>query len=471
MSLPSVRAVPTCQDWLRRSNAALGGKRVLMISSARRHHPEMSDNTSLVNRVGTEDSRRTNISRKQFLECLGGALGYATFGWPHLGFGEEPSWDRRERIARIIREYDSQGDHRTGSAVDATSGRWLADRTSELGVEAVLERMPFTRTDVQASYVEAGGRSVQGVPVFDGGFTDANGVSGTLGPIGTSADIGIVRLPPFGPELANYRKTSSHRAIIVVTGGERFGLPEGLALINADNYTEPFGPPALQVGSESGQWLESLAAGTKGRVVVHVNRQTVQVFNVTAKLSGSRPDLAPLVVMTPRSGWWTCASERGGGIAVWLELVRELQRIRPARSTYFVASTGHELGHYGLEHYLRTREDLIKDAVAWIHLGANFGAAVRASSNLQLSDDEMQTLALAAMADAGKAPDRIRPVGSRPFGEARNIHDGGGRYISLLGRNGLFHHPYDRWPAAVDLDAVDKFASAFVHIATRLTEE
>ncbi len=59
--------------------------------------------------------------------------------------------------------------------------------------------------------------------------------------------------------------------------------------------------------------------------------------------------------MTPRSGWWQCASERGGGIAVWVEILAAVAAAKPARTVNFVASTGHELGHYGLTHYLESR--------------------------------------------------------------------------------------------------------------------
>ena len=111
------------------------------------------------------------------------------------------------------------------------------------------------------------------------------------------------------------------------------------------------------------------------------------------------------------------------------------------------------------------------NAVAWIHLGANFGANFGGSPRLQASHDELQALALEAMEAAGQPPDPLHPVGEPPAGEARNIHDGGGRYISLLGGNGLFHHPHDRWPGAVDVDRVERFAQAFVDIATRLTRE
>jgi hypothetical protein len=60
------------------------------------------------------------------------------------------------------------------------------------------------------------------------------------------------------------------------------------------------------------------------------------------------------------------------------------------------------------------------------------------------------------------------PRGFVPLGEARNIQRGGGRYISIVGRNGLFHHPADRWPEAVDVNSVARYAAAFVRVATAL---
>ncbi len=96
---------------------------------------------------GAAQSRENRITRKQFLRYVGGAVASGALGWPNLTLGSETDWSQRERIARVLREYDSQGDHRTGSAVDAVSGRWLADQISELGTESTLERMPFSRID------------------------------------------------------------------------------------------------------------------------------------------------------------------------------------------------------------------------------------------------------------------------------------------------------------------------------------
>jgi hypothetical protein len=87
---------------------------------------------------------------------------------------------------------------------------------------------------------------------------------------------------------------------------------------------------------------------------------------------------------------------------------------------------------------------------------------------LQASDEALFEQARAALADAGAEADIETPVGQRPRGEARNIYDGGGRYVSLLGGNGLFHHEADRWPDAVDVAKTAKLATAFGALAVAL---
>ena len=69
----------------------------------------------------------------------------------------------------------------------------------------------------------------------------------------------------------------------------------------------------------------SARQGADVHVIASVRRTAVEAFNVVTTLAGANRSLPPLVVMTPRSGWWTCASERGGGIACWLELMRDLK--------------------------------------------------------------------------------------------------------------------------------------------------
>jgi hypothetical protein len=399
--------------------------------------------------------------RRSFLkQAAAGAIRLSTRG--------STTTDLPQRVAQVIREYDQQGVHRTGTKVDEQSARWLAGQARQCGATPSLEPFRLKRVDPRACYLQIGERRIEGLPLFDGGFTDAGGVSGRLGPLDSEAEIGLAEATPnaeYVPAYAKMRREARHRAIVLVTRGAR----PGLSPINASHFNEPYGPPILQVSSEELEWLKAQAEKrTTATFVAQVARTRAQAFNVTAKIKGADASLAPLAVMTPRSGWGQCASERGGGLVCWLEMMRALAKAKPARDCLFVASSGHELGHLGLDHFLEQRRALVKGAHVWLHLGANIGAAIEPGMRLQTSAEEFDQLMVAAMKVESAKVDEIMPRAFVPLGEARNIQRGGGRYISIVGRNGLFHHPADRWPEAVDVNAVARYAAAFVRVATAL---
>jgi hypothetical protein len=213
-------------------------------------------------------------------------------------------------------------------------------------------------------------------------------------------------------------------------------------------------------------WLADLARrGAALRVIAHVARTPATAVNVTTKIAGQDSSLPPLVVMTPRSGWYSCASERGGGIVCWLELMRTLKASRPVRDIVFVASSGHELGHLGINAFVDARPGIIKASAAWMHLGANIGAAVEPGNTVQSSDDRAEAILVKAMSEADLPVDRRVPRGTVPGGEAEVIHRGGGRYVSIIGRSALFHNPDDRGPGAVDPDVIARFIDALTNVA------
>src|SRR5206468_10397815 len=193
---------------------------------------------------------------------------------------------------------------------------------------------------------------------------------------------------------------------------------------------------------------------------------TIDAFNVVATLAGADRSLPPLVVMTRRSGWWTCTSERGGGIACWLELMRELTDTPLARDVSFVASSGHELGHLGINAFVGRRPGIVSRSAGWMHFGANIGAAQDPGNVIQASDDAFEKIQADAMTSAGLTITRRNPRGTVPGGEAEVVHRGGGRYVSVIGSNALFHHPEDRGVQTVDLDAIARFTKAFVVVAS-----
>jgi hypothetical protein len=369
------------------------------------------------------------------------------------------------RISRIIREYGQQGFHRTGTAVDQLSGDWLCEEVRRAGLAPTRESFSLSRVDLSTNVLIGGERPIEGVPLFDGAFTDARGVRGRLGLLESDAEIGLTETATnaaaSGP-LGDARRTNRHKAIVAVTRG---GTP-GLCPSNADSFLKPFGPPVLQVSSDQATWLSGLAQrGVEVQLIAHVTRTAANAVNVTAMINGANPALPPLIVMTPRSGWYFCASERGGGIACWLEVMRALRTAEPTRTVLFVASSGHELGHLGINAFVDRRPGVVPKTVGWMHFGANIGAATGPGNVLQASDDEFDAIVSRAMTVSGLSVDRRIPRGTIPGGEAEVVHRGGGRYVSIIGRNALFHNSEDRGPQTVSLDAIAKFSTAFITVA------
>ena len=132
--------------------------------------------------------------------------------------------EAQRRIAKIIQSFEEQGIHRTGTEVDRVSGDWLMAQVREAGLEPAREIFELSRVDPVAASVGAAGRRVEGLPLFDGAFTAADGVHGRLGPLGSSAEIGLAEAPPNtsgAGALGQARRENRHRAIVLVTRGGR----------------------------------------------------------------------------------------------------------------------------------------------------------------------------------------------------------------------------------------------------------
>src|SRR3989449_7051934 len=143
------------------------------------------------------------MQRRAFLLSAGQTV---AFGWaagpPQAGWcAQQPpqiSPDPVEqRVARVIQAYDAQGHHGTGTEVANASAEWLAGQVRQLGVKPSLEAFALSRVDPQLAYVRIADRRIDGVPMFDAGFTTSLGVSGRLGPLGSDAEIGLAETLPY----------------------------------------------------------------------------------------------------------------------------------------------------------------------------------------------------------------------------------------------------------------------------------
>ena len=376
------------------------------------------------------------------------------------------------RAVGWLSAWDSQGAHRTATAGDEAGAIWLAHEAAGLGVEVGTEAFELDRMDPVACYLELDGEQISAVPAFDAPGTGGNGVTGTLSSSGHDEAILVAKLTPrsvYTGEYERLRRDAAHRALVIVCTGDR----PGMGLLNAERFRNPYGAPAIHVSSEASETvLAGAARAATARVVAESRRVPVNARNVVVRVAGSRRGSPPVVVMTPRSSWWQSTAERGGGIVCWLESLRALIAAPPRCDVVFTANSGHELGHLGLDDFMARRpgweRSISEGGATWIHFGANIGAADGGLS-VQSASDDLRELTATELARAGRAPDVVAPKTLVPSGETRDIHRAGGRYATLVGSNPWFHLPQDRWPHAVDADAVTRVAAAAAALVVKLT--
>jgi len=222
--------------------------------------------------------------------------------------------------------------------------------------------VPVQRTNVVAAYLECADVRIDGLLMFDSPACAA--FSGTLCAGGGTGDIGLVEFPSNaasikGQPLEQLRRSTNHAALVVATRV----TDDSLAPINAQFYNTPFGPPVLQVAGMHYAWLmEQAGKGAAAHFVSRYTRQTVDSFNVDARVTcgASSP---PIVVVTPRTSWWESTAERAGGIVAWLAAVHAAAELtcdtRLKRDVLAWATCGHELGHLGLQELTRLHMPIV----------------------------------------------------------------------------------------------------------------
>ena len=361
--------------------------------------------------------------------------------------------------------YDAFGERRTGGEGDAASAEWLRARAQAAGAAAMLMPVTFGRFLPDPSWLEAKGRRIEGLPLFDGGTTEEAGISGALGPLGSDAPIGVVEMEPRAASLpgnpfAVARQQSRHAAIVVALRTQ----PDSLAPLNAHDAESPFGPPVLQVAGREAPFLLGLAErGTAARIVVAGSRAPGRSANIRASLTGEAP---PLLLLTPRTSWWTSTAERAGGILAWLTALETLAASPRRRAVVALATCGHELGHIGAHRAFAAEPALARDSRLVLHLGANLGCAGADRLVVRSNVEGLAERMAAALVAAGhpRAPLEVA-TGGKANGEAHEIESRGGRYLSLIGDNPWFHAPEDRWPDSVDIARATAIARAVAAVA------
>ncbi|MBI1401024.1 hypothetical protein [Hyphomonas sp.] len=179
-------------------------------------------------------------------------------------------------------------------------------------------------------------------------------------------------------------------------------------------------------------------------------------------LIGARPGKgAGLVISTPMTGWFGSVAERAPGII----LARQLAEAYAEASfpVWIVASSGHEIGHLGMQQILGELAPLPEEVGLWIHLGASLGATAQDEDYLLKSlHFRMATPGIAALVDEAFGPMGLSPLDPSQMrnGETGDVLSAG--YKDVLGLTGVaatFHTPVDDG-AAVNTGRLEQYERA-----------
>jgi len=382
--------------------------------------------------------------------------------------------DRWEIISSILEDYHNQGIHRTGSEGDNANSIWFAEKIENMGLKPIKHEFLFNKIDINQVKLEIKNKEIEGIPIYDSIKKNSYELSGEFGPFTSDAIIGFDHIRT-ERRLTNERNKNRHEILVF----SKKNFLDGIRPINAERFDNPFHPPILHVSNKYGPMLKSLSKKReKAKVILDVNRSKQIASNISTKIKGTKEDLSPIIIMTPKSGWWQCVSERGGGIASFLELMRDLKSNPPKRDFIFLATTGHELGHLGLKNFLKENKSLVDNAFFWLQLGANFGAAkieehgLKKDPLIKIEVSKESIFKIVSNLFKGienKYNLRIK-YGVRPPTEAKRIHDAGNDYFTIHGGNYLFHHPQDIWPNAVNIDKIIDITKALIGFISKIQD-
>ncbi|MEM9565216.1 MAG: hypothetical protein AAGA93_21520 [Actinomycetota bacterium] len=354
-----------------------------------------------------------------------------------------------EELYGIVERYAGFGLHHTGTEPDWATARWLVERLRASGGEADIEPFDVDRYVVAAELRSGAGEPIPSVPVFYSAVGHVETDDVTPMAIDGRIEGGARGLDAHLDRLAGEGVAAAALALSGPT-------PHPIQCNRVPVVRS--GPPAIIVAADR---LRDVPAAT---LTFTASTEPATAPNVVATVGPT--SARPVTVTTPLSGWTPAAGERGTGLAAALALTADLAADHQVR---FVACSGHELDHLGLERYLASRS---VDADAVIHLGASVGAVEwvdgegvldRGRAVFATADGETRA-DLADLAAVGNWT--LRTPDPWP-GEGGTWRAAGARVLSFVGGSALFHTVGDVPEAATTPEAMATAAEVVVRTTRR----
>jgi len=386
-------------------------------------------------------------------------------------------------LYRDVARYASFGLHRFGTPGDRATTDWIAGELQAAGYSVEFQPVVLGKQYVvEHATAEAGGTTVEATPFW--WPPDAKVSFRLTAPLvrdGNPAGKILMLELPFdrGAYLG-----PAHRAAIAQAAARgpaaillTIGNPaEDRFAYNVTQEDEPWPVPVVVVaGKDRDAFERAMASGAAITLDVAGHYESnVAGRNVVARLGeGNGP---AIVVSTPLTGWYACVCERGPGIANFLALARTFAAERWRGSFIFVATVGHEIGHGGMELFLKHGAPQPKDTLAWVHFGSSNACYGFTGDVRTISADGERALVLSpsavSLADEtlGGIDAKRMVAEKQAIGELRDVHAAGYRnFLGLAGRHRSFHTPADDL-AATAPEILEPVARAFVDAVRKISE-
>ncbi|MFN0185152.1 MAG: hypothetical protein ACKVQR_15170 [Aquabacterium sp.] len=371
--------------------------------------------------------------------------------------------------ADVLR-YESFGVHRYGSPGAERAFDWISTELARAGFAVVDQPFEMARQyQLRQARLRIGGTELPVLPHWwmpDGAERFSlsariapRGAAGTAA--GASAEGACVRVSvPF--DQGAYLNASHRQALEAAFARKPAAVlltidhPSGEIYTYNVSQTEPPWPvPVILVAGRHGALLDAAeSAGTSVDIDIDGSLQrNVRGRNVIGRLDRGKG--RAIVVSTPVTSWDVSTCERGPGIAGFLAMARIAgERLRDV-DLVFVATAGHEIGHGGMEHFIRSAAPRPETVAAWAHFGASLACyGWRREGDRWVSDGQVDSRLRFVNASESLAPVVEQHFGAikarrltgaqAAIGELREVRAAGyGHFMGMAGGHTFFHTPAD----------------------------
>jgi hypothetical protein len=361
-----------------------------------------------------------------------------------------------------VARYAAFGSHRFGSPGDRATADWIAGELQAAGFAVdfqpvVLGRQYF----VDRATAEVDGTTVEVTPFW---WPPENKASFRLtAPVAREGEAAgkvlLIELPYdrgayLGPAhraaIAQAAARGPAAVLLVIgnPGDDRFAY-------NVTQEDQPWPMPVMVVaGKDKAAFERAIATGAPVTFdVTGRYERNVSGRNVVARLGAGKGPA--IVVSTPMTGWYACVCERGPGIANFLALARTVAAEKLPGDFVFVATAGHEIGHGGMELFLKQGAPPPKDTLVWVHFGASnacyaWTTGPQGFAREDRVDDALRSIVLSPSAAplVGATFAAIKAnrlvAEKQAVGELRDVHAAGyPNFFGMAGLHRFFHTPAD----------------------------